>query len=200
MLSACATPVADQVTALDRAPLCCTTFAQFNFEPLAIDQVRSVKLSAERPAFQFDSGKSFFYAARLPAFTTPLVLTVDSLGVLAGEGRSSVFLPEILLLDAQYRVTRRIPAENFKRVRGADLSGNVFINAENAAEAYLVLFTRSARATESTLVKTYAPHPYYFGYSALTLDGSEYNVALPFGPIGLVTLKLQRYQPSAITK
>ncbi len=200
MLTACVTPVRELTSMLQQTPVCCTGYGEFKYIPLEIDKPRSVRLAKESPAFAFDSGKSYFYAARLPPYSSPLLLTIESEGVVAGEDRTSVFRPEVMFLDDQYRVTRRIAGETFKRSNTAMLSGAVFINSDNAAEAYVVIFTRTANGGDREMVKTFTPHMISLGGPAITVNGSENAVSLSYGPSGLVTLALHKYEPQRIAK
>ena len=200
MLAGCVTPVHEQASVLQQAPVCCSGYAEFKYVALEIDKAKSVRLAKDSPAFPFDSGKSYFYAARLPPFSTPLLLTIESEGVVAGEGRTSVFRPEVILLDQEYRMTRRIAGDTFKRSNTAMLSGAVFINQDNAAETYVVIFTRTANGGDSEMVKTFTPQMISLGGPAITINGMENAVSLSYGPSGLVTLLLRKYEPLRITK
>jgi len=200
LLAACVTPVHEQASTLQQAPVCCTGYGEFKYLPLELDKPKSVRLAKDSPAYAFDTGKSYFYAVRLPRYSLPLLLTIESEGVVAGEGRSSVLRPEILLLDDGYRVTRRIAGETFKRNNTAILSGAIFINQDNAAETYLVVFTRTANGGDSEMVKTFTPQMISLGGPAITINGSENMVSLNYGPSGLLTLLLRKYEPQRIAK
>lgn len=191
----CATKVPDQMAALEEAPICCETYSEIQYARLQVDKPQSVKLGPGSPAFTFDSGKSYFYAARLPAYNGPLVLRIDSQGTVAGEERSFVLRPEVLMLDASYQVTRHIPAEDFKHTRVSDFLGTVFVNPDNASETYLLIFTRTG---PGEAIKQFIPHTFSLGGAPITLDGGEQTVPLAFGPTGLLTVSLQRYQPSRV--
>ena len=193
--SGCATKVPDQMAALEGAPVCCQTYSEMQYVPLQVDKAQSVKLGPGSPAFAFDSGKSYFYAARLPVYSGPLVLSIDSQGTVAGAERTFVLRPEVLMLDASYQVRRRIPGEDFKHTRASDFLGTVFINQDNASEIYVVIFTRTG-AGET--VKQFIPYTFSLGGAPITLDGGEQTVSLAFGPAGPLTVSLQRYQPPRI--
>jgi hypothetical protein len=191
----CATTVHDQMSALEAAPVCCKSYSEMHYASLQVDKPQSVKLGPASPAFAFESGKSYFYAVRLPVYSGPLVLSVDSEGTVLGAERSFVLRPEVLMLDANFQVTRHIAGEDFKHTRASDFLGNVFINQSNAAETYIVIFTRTG-AGET--VKQFTPYTFSLGAAPITLDGGEQTVPLAFGPAGLLTLTLQRYQPARI--
>ncbi len=198
--SGCATKVPDQLTSLRAAPVCCQGYSEFRYAPLQLDKLQSVKLGPGSPAFEFDSGKSYFYAARLPAYSGPLVLGIESQGTVAGAESTSVLRPEVLMLDANYEVVRHIPGESFKHTRASDFLGTVFINKENASETYVVIFTRTGAGAPGETVKQFTAQTFSLGGAPITLDGSEQTVPLAFGPDGLLTVSLQRYQPAAIKR
>ena len=198
--SGCATKVPDQVSALSSTPVCCQTYSEFRYVPLQLDKLQSVKLGPGSQAFVFDSGKSYFYAAQLPAHSGPLVLSIESEGTVAGAERSSVLRPEVLMLDTNYQVMRHIPGESFKHTRASDFLGTVFINKENESETYVVIFTRTGAGASGEAMKQFTPHTLSLGGAPITLDGSEQTVPLVFGPDGLLTVSLQRYQPAAIKR
>lgn len=198
--SGCATTLPDQSAALNAASVCCKGYADFRYATLQVDKPQAVTLGPGSPAFEFDTGKSYFFAARLPAYSSPLALNVESQGTIAGEDRTSVLRPEILILDQDYQVTRRIPGESFKHTRMSDFVSTVFINQDNAAEAYVVVFTRTAGARQSDTVKRFTPYTFSLGGAPITLDGTEQTVPLAFGPGRALTISLQRYQPQRISR
>ncbi|MGH8751025.1 MAG: hypothetical protein ACREUV_04900, partial [Burkholderiales bacterium] len=74
---------------LDGAPACCTSYAQFKFEPLSLVGSESATLGNTSPAYNFDSGKSYFKAYRLPESRRPYSITVRSI-VVERKSRSEV--------------------------------------------------------------------------------------------------------------
>ncbi|MEO8628465.1 MAG: MalM family protein [Betaproteobacteria bacterium] len=168
--------------------------------PLELDKPNSVRLGAGSSAFEFSTGKSYFHAARLPSFSGPVLLTIESEGTVAGEGKTSVFRPEVLLLDENFQVTRQITAESFKRNNTAALSGSVFVNSMNAADTYIIVFTRSGAHAGSEMVKTFTPQMLSLGGPAVTVNGTENSIRLSYGPEGLLTLLLRKYEPKQISR
>lgn len=100
-----------------------------------------------------------------------------------------------------FQTTRRIPGAAFRRSRGADLRGTIFINAENAADAYVVVYTDPhAAAGQDEVVKAFTPHTFSLGGAPITLDGSEHTLPLSFSATGRLTLNLQAYAPPSIKR
>lgn len=193
--SGCATSVPDQMAALAGAPVCCKTYSEIRYVPLEVGKLKSVRLGPGSPAFAFEPGKSYYFAGRLPAYSGPLLLSIDSEGTVAGAEHTFVLRPEVLMLDASYQVTRHIPGEDFKHTRAADFLGTVFINQQNASETYFLIFTRTG-AGET--VKQFTPYTFSLGAAPITLDGGEQSIQLAFGPVGLLNVAVHRYQPLRI--
>jgi hypothetical protein len=194
-VSGCATTVKDQMAALEASPVRCQTFSEIRYLPLQVDKLQSVRLGPGSPSFLFDTGKSYFYAGRLPNYSGPLVLTIDSLGTIAGADHTFVLRPEVLMLNDSYQVMRHISGEAFKHSRASDFLGTIFINQENAAETYVLIFTQTGSGES---VKQFIPYTFSLGGAPITLDGGEQTVQLAFGPTGLLNVTLQRYQPQRI--
>ena len=111
-----------------------------------------------------------------------------------------MFRPTILFLDEQFKVTRRVASDAFKRSSGADLHGAIFINPENAADRYLVMYTDAAGGGEVGNVKTFTPLMVSLGGAPITVDGWEQMTQLHYSPAGRVALDLHRYDPPGIGK
>lgn len=202
ILSGCVATVAQQRESLDQARICCQTLAQLPFVPLTPGKPKSIKLDATSLAFDFDGAKSFFFAARLPPYAGPLLLAIESHGTVVPKNpeMTSVFRPDVMFLDTSFQVTRRVSPDTFRRSRGADLRGTVFINPENAADTYVVVFTDPRGAAEGGTVKGFTAHTFSLGGAPITLDGSEHAVPLSFSATGRLTLDLQHYEPASITR
>jgi hypothetical protein len=202
-LCACASTVEEQRRSLDGATVCCESISQLPFVPLAAGKPKSVKLDANSAAFEFDGAKSFFFAARLPPYSTPLALSVESHGTVvpARPEMTAVFRPDVVFLDKSFNVTRRVQPALFKRSRGADLRATIFINPENAADAYVIVFTDPrAHPGDGGAVKAFTPYTFSLGGAPITLDGAEHTVPLSFSATGNLTLQLQEYAPTPINR
>jgi maltose operon protein len=203
LLCACASTVEEQRRSLDEASVCCESISQLPFVPLTAGKPKSVKLDATSPAFDFDGAKSFFFAGSLPPYSAPLALSVESRGTVvpARPEMTSVFRPDVVFLDQSFRVTRRIQPASFKRSRGADLRATIFINPENATDAYVIVFTDPrTHAGDGGVVKAFTPHTFSLGGAPITLDGAEHSVPLSFSATGNLTLELQEYAPASISR
>jgi maltose operon periplasmic protein len=171
------TPEARQ--ALESAPLCCASSAQFSFEPLRLGERLNVKIDAARPAFESQSGKSYFLAYRLPDSTTPVMITIRSWF------HGTAFFPSALLLDSEFAQKRFITSPEVHYVvpgffeRG-HVEANIRVDPGEGA-AYLVVLTteadmhkQMASAVSSTVV--------FSGKSPVFVPGGGY--ANDYGPTG----------------
>jgi maltose operon periplasmic protein len=165
--------------ALESAPLCCASSAQFSFEPLRLGERLNVRIDAARPAFEFQSGKSYFLAYRLPDRTTPIEVTIRSWF------HGTAFFPSVLLLDDAFVQQRFITSPEVHYVapsffeRG-HVEGNVRIDPGEAA-AYLVVLTTEAdmhRSTTSAVSSTV----FFSGKTPVFVPGGGY--ANDYGPTG----------------
>ena len=112
--------VAAPVTqALAQAPDCCQTLRDLPLQDLRLGGPWSVDIGTDAPAHRFESGKSFFAAFRLADLPRPARIEVASYRsaepgswwqTLMPDARQAVLRPTALLLDASFRVVRRIDA------------------------------------------------------------------------------------------
>ena len=190
-LTACVTPVTEQLSMLDKAAVCCTSMHEFKFVPISISEEKQVTLGAESPAFVFESGKSFFAAYKLPSWSAPYQIRAEAGG---GNARGGVFSPSALTLDSEFKVKRRFNvAQGSTNARPGIV--HIFVNERDKQEQYLVLFTAKLSSAEgvNTLIAT--PTTIVIGTVPLQLGASETRVSLRYSPAGEIHLKLWPYQP-----
>jgi hypothetical protein len=103
-LAGCARQIRRQANDdLQNAVLCCSDFGAFAYSRIDDKPVRFA-MNAQSPAFQFDSGKSFFKAFELPPVRNGLKLTLTSF---SNQTTGAYFLPDVLVLDSQFKEIRR---------------------------------------------------------------------------------------------
>jgi len=157
LLASCAAlepaPLEETMRSLDAAKTCCASPKEFRYEPLPPLDSRRFEIGVESPAFEFPTGKSYFKAFALPAYTAAYSITIESFeGSHSPAGRvphsASVFVPAAMFLDTSYVVTRVVDEAAFRRVDGSllprqalRLEATISIGPENAQERYLVIFT-----------------------------------------------------------
>ncbi len=127
------------------APSCCASPAQFTYAPLSLGQTMTTAIDGATPAYEFESGKSYFRAYRLPE--TRAAFSVEILSPLAAGG-SYAFHPEVLLLDERHVVVRRVDPRTFSfsgiQFAGpGHIGGTIAFPASGAArtEKYMLVLT-----------------------------------------------------------
>jgi maltose operon protein len=178
------TPQARQ--ALESAPPCCASPAQFSFEPLRLGEQLNVRIDAGRPAFEFQSGKSYFLAYRLPDSTTPIEIIIRSWF------HGTAFFPAVLLLDNAFVEKRFITSPEIHYVapglieRG-HVEADIRVDPGEGA-AYLVVLTTEAdmhRRTTSEEQSTV----FYSGKTPVFVPGGGY--ANDYGPTGSLRIDVR---------
>lgn len=149
--------------ALAAAPICCERIDQLPYQPIKADFSGDVVIDTSAPAYAFDSGKSFFRAFALPVDSKSFEIRLYS------QAGDTVLAPSAMLLDADFRITRLLDADDFTYVPASGMKGDSLDarlridrlyrdNPNN--ERYLVLFTSEAQMDgQTTLVhpaKAYA--------------------------------------------
>jgi maltose operon periplasmic protein len=138
---------------LSAAKVCCDSLAGLHFAPLDTQSTRFYQLDAASQAFDFSTGKSLLQAFVIPDDLERATLTLDAI---AG---ATVFVPTVLLLDREFRVTRAVDSSNFRYTPAGfmepqRLRGRVYLDrhqgGELASEKYLVVFTTDRDLRGST--------------------------------------------------
>jgi maltose operon periplasmic protein len=138
---------------LSAAPVCCDSLAGLRFMPLDTETSRFYEINASSQAFDFSTGKSLLQAFVIPDDLERATLTIDAI---AG---ATVFVPTVLLLDRDFRVTRAVDSSSFKYTPAGfmepqRLQGRVHLDrrqgGELAGEKYLVVFTTDKDLRGST--------------------------------------------------
>jgi hypothetical protein len=124
----------------------------------------------------------------LPSFEEPYAIRI------VAPVEKTVILPRVVLLDGQYRVTRSFGADAMKR-RGTQMSFEVFINADNTAEKYALIYADPAHIGDSDRRTVSRTDSVFVGTGVLYL-GSELGsnvTALDTGNI-IVSLLGDRFE------
>lgn len=118
------------------SPICTRSWQLNSAATLDLDvsQPKAVEFTSSSPCLVEPSGRAVtYFSFALPPYSAPWVLRVES----HIDGRA-LFAPEIMLIDADKKVSRRIPYERFS-LRGNQLQTTIFFNSENADEQYLII-------------------------------------------------------------
>lgn len=178
------------MAALSQVQPCCRDLASLPYGSLAIGD-RLLPIDSASPAYQFEEGKSYFAAFRLPANSGDLRITVE--GVI----EKSMFNPTVLMLDSRFKVTRKIGKDLFKYLPAKLLKGDrveaVFTvdrsyvgNPNN--ETYMVIYTDPHRLDETTTIMSQAK---LMAKSLSVVDYGVKDPVIPHSPWGVVNLSVE---------
>ncbi|MGQ0621041.1 MAG: MalM family protein [Panacagrimonas sp.] len=134
LTGACASRSPAPIVSL-QAQQCGETWALESAIPIWLDAQAPVRerFDGSSRCISTDDGSAIFASYKLPAFRQPYSIDIDS--EIAGQ---TLFAPEVLLLDAAGKVTRRLEFDRFS-ARGERVEGTVFMHPENRAERYLIV-------------------------------------------------------------
>jgi maltose operon protein len=124
---------------LDSAAICCTNFSTIRYDTIAQPGQYDYLISNENQAFSFTTGKSFVQGLELPKTEGEINVTISSVVM------SSVFIPSVLILDAQFKPIRLIADEQIKYAKATILNSDRYIGQftlqENERAKYVLIFT-----------------------------------------------------------
>ena len=153
MYTAISPNVAASLEILNAARVCCDSLSGLHYTPLNTKDTEFFVVDANSQAFAFSTGKSLLQAFVIPHDLERAALTIDAI---AG---ATVFVPTVLILDRDFRVSRAIDSSHFKYTPAGfmepqRLQGKVYLDrrqgGELAAEKYLIVFTTDKDLRGST--------------------------------------------------
>lgn len=202
-IAGCATPRSAVMESFAAAANCCRSMSEFRYEPLEVGQSRSFDLDARSAAFLFPTGKSYFRAFALPDAEQGYSLRVQSFMMGDHLGAAYLFFPQVLTLDAQYRVVRTMPPEAFalKRASYAEtaretwglpwkLEGALAFTPANASERYLVVLTTEELMKRRTSMETLRIMPVILPGVVSAIPTGKKQVVIPHSPAGHLNISL----------
>ena len=180
---------------------CCADPSQFPYEPLPAAGAVNVVIDAGGPSFEFQSGRSFFHAFRLPAATRGYTLEVQSfLEPATDPRRSRVFYPVLALLTEDFLVARVTDLETLsfdlptlERTSTPAYCISLAVDPSNGRERYLVVFTPAALLAARALPPITTPD------SVAQAARVAYLGAAPVGRLR-VTVRPREEAPAAATE
>ena len=184
---------------------CCENFSQLKFHDISSDDTLYIPLTDDSQVYSFAEGKSFAQAYKLTNNATKIKFTAS--GLIA----ETALQPQIMLLDANFNVTRTISRDKFiykkpSMLNGDQLSTELTIyrpQLDNILnETYLIFYTTEKASAGSTTIehpaKTYA----------IAHSNEPPNIAdpiIPHSTMGLIKLEVDfqemqddNYIPAAI--
>jgi maltose operon protein len=140
-----------RLAAYERAVPCCTDPALLGFVDLPATGVVDVTIGPGSQLFDFQSGRSFLAAFRLPERSGPYRVRVKSFFEGPAGPDGFVFYPSVALMDEWFIVSRVSGLDNLRLDPGlaapdgeAGLVVTIPLDSAQARERYLVVFTPAA--------------------------------------------------------
>jgi hypothetical protein len=153
-IQGCAKPYSTTLRFYKEAPICCTSLADLPVVPLRLGDNKSFDLGTDSPAYQFDTGKSYFRAFALPQGPYPYKVTVRSFIIGDNLKSAYIFYPKLITLDENRRIVRSTGPETFTLQRAGyietlqetagfrrKLEGGLTITDTSRDERFLVVLT-----------------------------------------------------------
>ncbi len=153
MYTAVSPNAAQSRATLNAARVCCDSLSQLRFEPLNTRNADFYKVDATAQAFAFSTGKSFVRAFAIPDNLDRATVTLEAVAA------ATVFVPTVLILDGDYRVSRAVDASQFVYTPAGfmepqRLRGRFYLDRRQGGELenekYLVVFTTDDSLNGST--------------------------------------------------
>ncbi len=199
-VQACAKPYSGIMRQYREASPCCVSLAEIPVEPLQLGDKKSFDLADNSPVFRFETGKSYFRAFSLPQGPYPYKVTVRSFLVGGYLKSAYIFNPQLLTLDANYKVVRTTGPGTFsleqvgilealQKAEGLRylLEGGLTFTEGSRDERYLVVLTTDELLQGRTSIPTGGDMllPSYGG--PVPAKG---EVLVPHAPVGQVKVTL----------
>lgn len=175
--------------ALAQATSCCKGFNEFNYVALPEGDTL-LAIDSKQPSYQFDEGMSYFAAYRLPTNTGNLAITV------ASQVSKTVLVPKVIMLDAEFKVTRVLGESAFTYqpaylLDNDRIEGKLYVNrsmpGNPATETYMVVYAPANELSGSTTIL----HPAKaFARANHTVEPDIADPVIPHSPWGLVQIKV----------
>ncbi|ENY72511.1 maltose operon periplasmic protein [Aeromonas diversa CDC 2478-85] len=178
------------ISALSQAEPCCHDLTSLPYKVLSVGD-HIVPIDGASAAYQFEEGKSYVAAFRLPANSGDLRITVE--GVI----EKSMFNPTVMMLDSRFKVTRKLGKDVFKYEPARMLKGDrveaVFTvdrsyvgNPNN--ETYMIIYTDPKGLDETTTIMSQAK---LMAKSLSVVDYGVKDPVIPHSPWGVVNLSVE---------
>ncbi len=128
---------------------CCAGLSDSVFQPLYLGKVITVSLREESPTYPFETGVSRFAAFRLPPGLPVRQLRVTSLFGVGRGFKQTILLPQIVLLNDRFEVTRQSAAADFEFRRSTLLEpgryeATLVLDPQKWPERYAIVRTTDA--------------------------------------------------------
>jgi hypothetical protein len=189
---------------MDATP-CCTSIAEFKYDPLPSDEPVTFELDENSDSFVFQSGKSYFKAFRLSNNEIPYRIHVKSFALGEGIESAHIFYPQIALLDGRFTVCKLSDPGDFVLKKAGfketvSVSWGLMLKLEGSMQVdiadarYLVIYTTKELMgkTSEHMAKQIMPIPFPIsgGYLIGAIPAGTLPVNIPNSPFGLISISI----------
>lgn len=203
LIQGCAKPYGAVLRQYNEVPVCCTSLTELPVEPLRLGDKINFDMGDGSPAYQFDTGKSYFRAFALPKGPYPYKVTVRSFLIGDDLKTSYFFFPRLITLDENRKVVRTTGEETFT-LHGAGyfetmlqtaglrhkLEGGLSFSDVSLGERYLVILTTNELLQAKTPVSTVGDMPTFTPGYSVTVPGNGNEEQVVHAPAGRVSISL----------
>lgn len=190
-LSACVSHSTDYERQLAQTSSCCDQLQTIHYHPIKYDKLLTVQMGGKKQAArQFSTGKSYFAAIELPAFTSAYEIKIQSLPI-----NKKLFWPNVQILDANFQVIKEIDAKEFAYSNG-DLKNSFFIN-QDLGYRYLIIYTNPQLAGQASEARQVGTNDIYLpvGTGLVSLSsGFDKKQQITSSAGGILQVKLKKYE------
>lgn len=133
--------------------VCCTSYREMRFTPLALGSEHEIILSDVSPMFAFPFGKTRFEAFALPPLESGDTLVVKAIELISGPDAKPIFRPALVLLDEAFQPIQPSPSLAFKdHFNGWSFEGHegaIAIDSAYARARYAIVAADPAFSNQS---------------------------------------------------
>lgn len=196
LLLSCTAPLKTVTRQYEDAPLCCKSFRDFDYEKIEAGDRKKFRIDGDSRAFLFDTGKSFFMAFELPEYRRPYSITIKSFFIGDRIQTSYIFSPEVIFLDEDFKVARKIDGRAFRYVKpffgpARNLKVEIPVTDEDQPDKYMIILTTKNLLERKTGIVVPIIIPLIFpGLVGAVPMGSDY-VQVPHSPVGKIKIELK---------
>ena len=189
VISGCATSqVPALVESLNAETPCCSTYTEFDFDEIAIEEEFRFSIAPGDQVYEFPSGRSYFKAYRLPSSAGPGSMIVETYMIGPYWDSAHIFAPVLTFLDETHTPVSVTGLSGLKYDRGLFENPSFIGFVEIPPGAIYVVFHTAPELFYQTMaVPGDGGFAYYSGTGTVFVPATG-DRRLPIGPSG--TLKV----------
>jgi maltose operon protein len=183
-------------SALSAVTVCCNSYSTIQYKDMDTSGEWTVNIDQQSPAFQFPEGKSYFTAYRLPSNRGGFTISIASLF------GKSVLIPQVMLLDGEFNITRIISADKFEYQAPKLLRPEQYYNALSIDrthegniknESYMIIYTPASVLSQASVVDS---EEMRYAKTRGLVEPRNGKVSVPHSSWGTLELDLTFLKPS----